>query len=184
MESLKDNCYDGTVSDNVTNLIFSHFSHLSERPDYDGIVTIEEGITWAKEHVGAKDNPTPDNTLYINTALLDFGNTRVDFFRKNGEISSINLFNAINTVESLFNPRLRRTVYALGYFNGRLIDANSGAILIENNASSVYDWNRGGGIRRRIAIGIERKRAGINDSHGFRVYYYGMGYLRNNMIMR
>ena len=179
-----NNSFVGPISQDITDLIKSHFSSLPSRPDYDGFVTIEEGIDWAKRHVGAKDNPTPENTLYVNAALLDFGNTRVDFFKQNGDVTSINLFNGINTIESVINPRLRSTVYALGAFNARLLDGKRGVISIESNDSAVYDWNTGGPLGRRVAINLERKRAGVDDSHGFRVCYYGTGYLRNNKIMR
>ena len=47
-----------------------------------------------------------------------------------------------------------------------------------------YDWNKGGGVIRKNAIKIERKRTGINDSHGFHVKYNGQGYLRNHIVTR
>ena len=179
-----DNSFVGPLSEEVLGLITSHYSLLPTRPDYDGSVTINEGIAWAKTHVGAKNNPTPDNTLYVNAALLDFGNTRADFFKQNGDVTSINLFNGINTIESVINPRLRNTVYALGAFDARLLDKERGSILIESNESAVYDWNGGGTLIRRVAIYLERKRARVDDSHGFRVCYYGTGHLRGNKIMR
>ena len=179
-----DNRFIGPLSESVVELISSHFSALSTRPDYDGIVTIQEGIAWAKTHIGAKDYPTPDNTLYVNAALLDFGNIRRDFFKGELESSSLNMFNIINTVESLFNSRLRNTVYALGRFNAVLLDSTSGAVQIVNNEATVYDWNKGGGVIRTNAIKIERKRTGINDSHGFHVKYYGQGHLRNHIVTR
>jgi hypothetical protein len=38
-----------------------------------------------------------------------------------------------------------------------------------------YDWNRGAGFFRSAFINGERFRAGLDDTHGFRVYYYGTG---------
>lgn len=40
-----------------------------------------------------------------------------------------------------------------------------------------YDWNTGGGKVRSTAIMLEKKRAGIPNGAGFRVYNYGVGYL-------
>ena len=74
--------------------LYSHYSQLRNRPDWDGFVSISEGIQWAKSHIGALEDPTPDNMLYINTALLDFGNITIgDFSNGEGKVSPINLFN-------------------------------------------------------------------------------------------
>jgi hypothetical protein len=47
-----------------------------------------------------------------------------------------------------------------------------------NNHATDYDWNRGGGKIRDAAIRLERERAGLNDTHGFKTFYYGTGVLR------
>ncbi len=41
-----------------------------------------------------------------------------------------------------------------------------------------YDWNRGGGLKRSIAITLERLRANVSDQHGFKTFYYGVGKIR------
>ena len=51
----------------------NHYNSLSSRPDWDGFVTISEGIQWAKDHPNALKNITSDNTLYINATLLNLG---------------------------------------------------------------------------------------------------------------
>lgn len=62
--------------------------------------------------------------------------------------------------------------------------SQSGAVSIVNDFDKAsgratdYDWNTGGGAMRNNLIRAERARAGLNDSHGFRVYYYGMGRLK------
>ena len=164
--------------------LYNHYKELSNRPDWDGFVTIEEGIAWAKSHMGALQNPTPNNMLYINTSLLDFGNLSIiDFKNGEGKISPINLFNTYNTFHSITNPILRSTVYALGRVNCYLDDATLGMFHIVNDyfqpygRATDYDWNGGGGIIRSNAIRIETKRANIPNGAGFRVYFYGVGYL-------
>ena len=74
----------------------SHFAGLSKRPDYDGFVTISEGIAWAKAHPGALENPTPDNTLYIDASKLNFGSLTTSDFANIGVSESQNLFNNSN----------------------------------------------------------------------------------------
>lgn len=164
--------------------LYYHYKDLINRPDWDGFVTIEEGIAWAKSHMGALENPTPDNMLYINTSLLDFGSLSVGNL-KNGEgvVSPINLFTASNFMQSLTNVELRATVYALGRVGIILENATLGTIRIDNDCfmkdgrATDYDWNGGGGIIRSNAIRIEKWRASIPDGAGFRVFYYGVGYL-------
>ncbi|MBR3699052.1 MAG: hypothetical protein IKM85_05960 [Bacteroidales bacterium] len=163
---------------------FSHYSQLSNRPDWDGFVTIDEGIAWAKSHHGALENPTPDNMLYINTSLLNFGNLSIDdFINGEGNVSFIDLFNIHNTWVSLTNTTLRSTVYALGAVHILLEDAANGIISIHNdcfnnsNRVTDYDWNEGGKWYRKTGIKLEKGRANIPNGAGFRVYYYGKGRL-------
>ena len=46
-----------------------------------------------------------------------------------------------------------------------------------NDEATDYDWNTGGGSWRSFFINLERKRTGLNDTHGFKVFYYGTGHL-------
>ena len=55
----------------------NHYNSLSSRPDWDGFVTISEGIQWAKDHPNALKNITSDNTLYINATLLNLGSLTI-----------------------------------------------------------------------------------------------------------
>jgi len=77
-------------------------------------------------------------------------------------------------ISSIGNETLRATVYALGRVDMYLHD-KIGTVSIINNSATDYDWNKGGTILRSSLIRAERTRAGLNDSHGFRTYYYGKG---------
>ena len=172
-----------SLSKDVREKINSHYSRLSSRPDYDGFVTISEGVEWAKQHVGALKNPTPDNMLYINTAELDFGNLSASKFKENIP-RSIDLFDYGNDTKSTKNPRLAATVYALGTVKMILINRETKAVIIYNdyngtngNRYTDYDWNRGGSSKRDIAVWLEKIRSNIPEGAGFRVYYYGVGHL-------
>jgi RHS repeat-associated protein len=178
---------NGTTSmgDEAKSKMDTHSSGLPSRPDYDGIVTRSEGIAWAKANPGALENPTADNMLYIDASKLDFGNISIsDFTNGIGKSSPINLLNAGNLAASIGNETLRATVYALGRVDMQLND-KAGNVSIVNDfnkpsgRATDYDWNTGGGKLRNTLIRAERNMKGLNDSHGFRAYYYGSGTLNN-----
>ncbi|HMQ09012.1 MAG TPA: RHS repeat-associated core domain-containing protein, partial [Saprospiraceae bacterium] len=155
-----------------------HYANLKNRPDYDGFVTITEGVEWAKSHPGALEKPSAENTLYIDASKLDFGNIATTDFDAVGAVTAINLFNNENFKESVGNETLRGTVYALGRVDLILTDRENKTIQVVNNSATDYDWNTGGGPVRNAAIKIERARTGLNDTHGFKTFYYGTGILR------
>ena len=171
------------LSDEVKERITSHYNSLKNRPDYDGFVTIREGIAWAKQHPNALDNPTPDNMLYIDASKLDFGNVSMtSVINKEG---NANLFNAGNFFCSLTNQKRASSVYALGRVRLEVMDVKSKRVKVYNDykdegsthRATDYDWNIGKGFIRSLGIYFERIRSNIPDDAGFRVYYYGMGKL-------
>ena len=169
----------GAISSDVESRINEHYNNLPNRPDYDGFVTVDEGISWAKSHPNALKNPTPDNMLYIDTSQLDFGYISTSDFPKIGVSTRQNLFSDKNTFESLVNPELMATVYALGRVNMILTDRNRGTVKIVNDEATDYDWNVGGGSIRNTFIQINNTLFGINPQiHGFKTFYYGIGTLR------
>lgn len=172
--------YEGLIDDEARSNYTTSYTGLKDRPDYDGFVTIDEGVKWAKKHPNALTNPTPENSLYINTALLDFGDLTVDKIgiRNTGKIMPVNLFTKSNTKESIVNERLRATVYALGTVDVILHNPVMRTISIVNNNATDYDWNGGGSFIRNAAIQLELIRSGLSNTHGFKTYYYGIGRLR------
>lgn len=178
-DALKENLgAAGLKNDKAKSDLLSSYNSLPSRPDYDGFVTISEGVAWAKSHPGALKHPTPENTLYIDASKLDFGNiTTSNFIRGINVPTPINLFNAGNFAASAGNATLRGTVYALGRVDMELLDKSKGTVKIINNPSTDYDWNKGGGFWRNTFINVERWRAGVGDADGFKTYYYGTGTL-------
>ena len=167
------------VSDKVMNKINSHFSTLSSRPDYDGFVSVEEGVTWAKAHPNALQHPTPDNTLYIDASQLDFGSLSTKNFKNEGISEPQNLFVNRNIVESRRNPTLLATVYALGRVEMILTDRKSGSVMIVNNEATDYDWNLGGGFKRNLFLKANNIFFNLKpNKHGFKTFYYGTGHLK------
>jgi len=88
------------------------------------------------------------------------------------------LFNGGNRKESVFNGRLRSTVYALGRINLILLNKDELTVKVVNDEAAVYDWNYGGSKIRNTALRINNFIFGIDPKiHGFNVYYYGVGKL-------
>ncbi len=170
----------GPIDKVVSNRIISHFSSLKSRPDYDGFVTISEGIDWAKTHIGAKDNPTPDNMLYVDASKLDFGGLTTEYL-KEGSISSINLY-SLNNLPSATKANARSTIYALGACSIMLHD-DHGTVSVVNDDATDYDWNRGGSFIRDKGILLEKWRANLPDNAGFKVHYYGRGIVSTKPII-
>lgn len=74
---------------------------------------------------------------------------------------------------------LRNTVYALGRIDVLLLDLMGHVKVVEiGDGATDYDWNKGGGLKRNIAITLERLRANVSDQHGFKTFYYGIGTIR------
>jgi len=177
-ESLVSNMGIGSLSPEAYSKYMAHYHKLSSRPDWDGIVTINEGVKWARQHQGALRNPTPDNTLYINAALLDFGNISISDCKNGvGAISPINLLTEENIKNAVGKPMLANTVYALGRVNV-ILQNNFGHISIVNDAATDYDWNKGGGFKRNALLFLEGIRTQLPYGSGFKTFYYGVGNVR------
>ena len=175
-DALKNNeGVNGLNGNDARSKLKKHFDGLKNRPDWDGVVTRAEGIAWAKEHPGAKNHPTPDNTLYINAAMLDFGEISTsDLENGVGQSSPINTLTSKNLRNGLKKGKLQNTVYALGRVDLFLLN-EAGDIRVVNNNATDYDWNTGGGFKRDVLIRCERLLNGLSDIHGFKTYYYGTG---------
>ena len=163
---------------NIENYItfYYHYNSLPNRPDYDGFISINEGIAWAKSHPGALKNPTPDNMLYIDAAKLNFGKLSVsNIGLKEGDKQNRNLFNYVD----LNSATSRASTYALGNTQIQLLDSSKGTVkLFTDN----YDWNYHNSFKNGMPQGLrdnliylERIRAGLDDSHGFPIVMYGVG---------
>lgn len=174
-----DHAILGSISNDVEKKINAHYSGLPNRPDYDGFVTVGEGIDWAKSHPNALTNPTPDNMLYIDASKFDYGALSTSDFPNVGVVKAQNLFVNSNIIESLSNPELMAAVYALGRVDMILTNRAQGTVKIVNNSATDYDWNVGGGIKRDLFIRANNGVFNINPQiHGFKTYYYGVGTLR------
>jgi hypothetical protein len=169
--------YSNEFRDKISN----HQAGLSSRPDWDGVVTIKEGIAWAKSHPNLRANPddvnysnaTPSDALYLDVSKMDFGRLSISDFKKIGDVTDVNLLNSFNG-----NPRSRFTTYALGRTRMTLHStALGGIVTVSNGTWNAYDWDYGGNLLREILIFGERTLKGLNDTHGFPIQVYGTGLL-------
>ena len=172
--------YLGNIAPGAYRKIWNHNAELVKRPDYDGYVTISEGIKWAKEHPNALKHPTPDNTLYIDASKLDFGSLSTSDFKEEKKVTPQNLLSKdiSRFIKSIFCYSERNVVYALGRVNMILLNRNRREVKVVNDNATDYDWNKGGGLWRSFLINFERGRTGLNDSHGFKTLYYAVGHLK------
>jgi RHS repeat-associated protein len=156
----------------------NHYYELPSRPDFDGYVSISEGINWAKAHPNLDNdniesngmgNATPNDWLYVDASKMNFGTiTTADLILN--EVTPVNLLYHTNFASSSSIA----TTYALGRTTLKLLNEN-GAVQAVNGTQNIYNWDRGGNTFRRGLIDLERKRTSINDSHGFPLYIYGTG---------
>ena len=168
-EALKNSTYfDMYHYSEAKTRCLEHFNSLKDRPDYDGFVTISEGIQWAKDHPNAKNHPNPYNTLYIDAAQLDLGFLTVENsgLKVGDDYVNINLYDFVNRK----SPRSVNTAYALGNTEIKLLD-DQGTISFSGD---VYDWDyHKKSPMRNSLIFLERLRTGLDDNHGFKVCIYG-----------
>ncbi len=102
-EALNNNLgAEGLSSDEAQSKLVSHYSGLKDRPDYDGFVTISEGIEWAKQHpYTLPNNITPDNSLYLDASKLNFGDLSVkNIGLQEGQKGNVNLLDYVNLINS------------------------------------------------------------------------------------
>jgi RHS repeat-associated protein len=160
---------------------WEHWKTLDQRPDWDGVVTIKEGIAWAKSHPNLRANPddvnysnaTPSDALYLDVSKMDFGRLSISDFKEIGVEQGVNLLNSFNG-----NPRSRFTTYALGRTRMTLHStALGGIVTVSNGTWNAYDWDYGGNLLRETLIFGERTLKGLNDTHGFPIQVYGTGLL-------
>ncbi|MEA3463003.1 MAG: DUF6443 domain-containing protein [Bacteroidota bacterium] len=178
---------EGLTNLDAAGKLHSHYAGLKDRPDYDGFVTISEGISWAKQRPNTLNDNDPNNALYLNASKLDFGNLSVSNMENlgfsNGTKGQINLFDFV-----AFNSKASRaSTYALGNTQMQLVNSENGTVRLFHDT---YDWDyhnypqelRAAGKlpenRRDKLIYRERQRTGLNDSHGFKVFLYGLGAIK------
>ena len=166
----------------ILKKISNHQKTLSSRPDWDGQVTREEGIAWAKSHPNLRSidengkvdysKAKPNDYLYLDASKMNFGSLNVKDFARIGDVERINLLNYVNLLDS----KSINTTYALGKTRMTLLN-NSGAVKVINGVWNAYDWDYGGGKFRNALIWSERTINNLNDSHGFPLSVYGKGNL-------
>lgn len=156
-------------------------ARLTERPDYDGFVTINEGIEWAKAYPNAYSE-NPNTALYIDASKLDFGSVSVDDFPSEGSTIRVNLLYKTKWTDFVTgSKKAKATAYAYGNTSLTLVNAENRSVSVGRDA---YDWNynKGRSFKNKVRstlITIERIRAGVGEKHGIQIHTYGLGTLNN-----
>ncbi|MEP7129265.1 MAG: hypothetical protein ABI729_10370 [Chitinophagales bacterium] len=159
----------------------SSWSFLPRRPDWDGVVTREEGIVWAKTHPKLDDNENPQDGygnakpsdyLYLDASKMNFGSLHKEIFEAIGVRQRVNLLDYVD----LSNDASVNTTYALGRTRITLVNAE-GTVSISNGPWNSFNWDYGGGFSRDAKIWMERTINDLKDSHGFPLLIYGQGKL-------
>jgi len=174
---------EGLKDQNAQIKYKANYETLNTRPDYDGIVSINEGVAWAKDHPNLDDDNNPKNgfkyatasdALYYDVSKMDFGSLKKEDFNTVGVAELINLLYKTDYL----SDNSRFTTYALGRTYLTLVRNEDGGIVeVKNGNWNNYDWHYGGDLVRNSALRIERKRTGLNDTHGFPLFVYGQGKL-------
>jgi RHS repeat-associated protein len=174
-------CESSCLSNETLNKINTHYSELPSRPDYDGGITIKEGVEWAKSHPNLKSDPddfdyslaTKSDALYMDVSKLYFGYLKISDFAEVGVEQPVNLLKTVS-----FEWKSKATVYALGRTHMTLVStADGGIVEVSNGSHNAFDWSMGGGNLRESFIIVEKARRDLDDSHGFPIFVYGQGRL-------
>ena len=168
-EALSNNVgKDGFISNDAEKKYMNHYSRLIDRPDYDGFITISEGIKWAKEHPNAMAYPSPNNTLYLNAELLDLGFLSIENsgLEVGGDFKNVNLYDFVNPK----SIRSINTTYALGNTSMKLLD-NNGNVSFKGDEYN-WDYHKNSPLRNALVF-TERVRTGVSNNHGFKIEIYG-----------
>lgn len=175
---------EGLSSDAAGSKLLAHYDNLKTRLDYDGVVTIGEGVDWAKQHPNTlPNNITADNSLYLDASKLNFGDLSVkNIGLQEGQKGNVHLLDYVKLNGSSFS-----TTYALGNTQMQLLNAKSGNVKLfwddynwdyHNYPQALRDAGKLPANTRDRLIYFERQRTGLNDSHGFRVFIYGTGTIK------
>jgi RHS repeat-associated protein len=178
-------CGQSCISNEAKQKIDTHYTGLSSRPDYDGVVTPSEGIDWAKQRPGVLQNgATPNDYLYLDAAKMNFGDLTADYFCLHDGVGQSTWVNLLNHVDYL-STSSRSTTYALGQTRMTLLNEYDVRVIVENGYFNAYDWNLDrdaeGDVmftKRNNMLRAERALYGLDDTHGVPLSVYGVGRLK------
>lgn len=134
------------------------YSHLSERPDWDGALTKKEADEWWLSKSG--------KPLYVNQSLIDLpGISTQSFGNQNGA-----------QIYKNFIWSLSKTGMVYGTLKLTLINNRTGAVYIggSNSYLDEYDFKMDGRLFRDIATWIGRPGK-ANSGKSYKIYSYGYG---------
>ena len=137
--------------------LYSHFSQLRNRPDWDGVITDLEAREWWRNGNG--------HTLYVNQSAINLSPLSIKAFGENCSITH-NFFFDRGSDKDIGR------VY--GTLTLHLINPNTGEVKLGNiNTAYIdtYDFNLGGSLLRNMATWGAKNVVG--DGTPFKIYGWG-----------
>jgi hypothetical protein len=137
----------------------NHYNSLSNRPDWDGYLTLAEANDWYRNGNG--------NPLYVDASKVDLSSVKKSNFDKVGDSFYKNFAFTTNTETGLVYGNIKLTLLNN---DGDIRLGGSGGLL------DIYDFNYKSGIKnvpRNVATWIGEKNAGKGVE--FNIYNYGTG---------
>jgi hypothetical protein len=163
-EALKYNLgHDGLIDKDAQYRMFENYNNLSNRPDYDGYLTLPEANEWYRNGNG--------QSLYVDASQIDLSPITIDGFGLNKS----RVYNFLHPTSLNIKTGL---VY--GNISLTLLDTN-GTVRVGNSNNRIdiydFDYHPNGSKFRNVATKIGQQVAG--KGNGYEIYGYGVGKVGN-----
>lgn len=149
----------------LQNDLTTFLSLNPDRPDADGYMTFQEGISWLKAGGG---------TVFLDASKYNLGSTSVskDFNSTENFETRINYVYKFGPIERLTNSSAKDTWYIFGRNYTTLISSNNRTVKL---GFDNFDYNYGGNLARNLGIFFERTRLRIQGDPTFKIVPYNYG---------
>ncbi|MGJ1362750.1 hypothetical protein ACR79B_16890 [Sphingobacterium spiritivorum] len=141
----------------------NHYLTLPNRPDYDGVLTLEEANDWYRNGKG--------EPLYVNAAKIDLSPIKVEDFKDRDSFTP-NFFLTTN---------LQITGRVYGSIKLTIINKDNGQVKLGNNQGllDIYDFDirkRDGSIKTDVRnLGTKIGGMVAGEGQSYNIYNYGLG---------
>ncbi|MGJ1451426.1 RHS repeat domain-containing protein, partial [Sphingobacterium spiritivorum] len=159
----ENNKFRGFASKEAMLKYANHYLTLPNRPDYDGVLTLEEANDWYRNGKG--------EPLYVNAAKIDLSPIKVEDFKDRDSFTP-NFFLTTN---------LQITGRVYGSIKLTIINKDNGQVKLGNNQGllDIYDFDirkRDGSIKTDVRnLGTKIGGMVAGEGQSYNIYNYGLG---------